>query len=73
MNNLYQQLQSQNSIKLSQLPQQQQVNLIKSILTSSNPIEAVQKMGLTPKQLFYQYAQQKGVDPDQFLSSLGKN
>ena len=25
--------------------------------------------GMTPKQFFYQYAQQKGIDPDQFLNS----
>jgi hypothetical protein len=44
--------------------------MIKSILNSSNPVEAIQKMGMTPKQLFYRFAQQKGVDPDQFLNSI---
>ena len=28
---------------------------------------------MTPKQFFYQYAQQKGVDPDQFLNSMKGN
>ena len=52
---------------------QSQNDIVKAVLSSSNPMEAVQKLGMTPKQLFYQYAQQKGINPDQFLSSLGKN
>jgi hypothetical protein len=33
-------------------------------------VQNFQSSGLTPKQFFYQYAQQKGIDPDQFLQSL---
>jgi hypothetical protein len=35
-----------------------------------NIVQNFQNSGLTPKQFFYQYAQQKGIDPDQFLNSL---
>jgi len=33
-------------------------------------VQLFQSSGMTPKQFFYQYAQQNGVDPEQFLNSL---
>ena len=33
-------------------------------------IQAYQTSGMSPKQFFYNYAQQKGVDPNQILNSL---
>ena len=44
-------------------------------LISNNPqmknlVQAMQSSGMTPKDYFYTFAKQKGVDPDQFLSSL---
>ena len=44
-------------------------------LISNNPqmkniMGLLQSSGMTPKQFFYNYAQQNGIDPDQFLNSL---
>lgn len=44
-------------------------------LISNNPqmkslVQAMQSSGMTPKDYFYTFAKQKGVDPDQFLSSI---
>ena len=44
-------------------------------LISNNPqmknlVQAMQSSGMTPKDYFYTFAKQKGVDPDQLLSSL---
>lgn len=48
-------------------------SLIQSLL-KSNPqlqslISAMNNSNMTPKQFFYNYAQQNGIDPDQFLNS----
>ena len=44
-------------------------------LISNNPqmkslIQAMQSSGMTPRDYFYTFARQKGIDPDQFLNSL---
>ena len=44
-------------------------------MISSNPnlqllMQSMNSSGMTPKQFFYTYAQQKGVDPEQFINSL---
>ena len=44
-------------------------------LISQNPqlqnlMQAMNSSKMTPKQFFYSYAKQNGIDPDQFLSSL---
>ena len=44
-------------------------------LISQNPqlqnlMQAMNSSRMTPKQFFYSYAKQKGIDPGQFLSSL---
>ena len=33
-------------------------------------MQAYQTSGMSPKEFFYKYAQQKGIDPNQFLNSL---
>ena len=43
-------------------------------LMANNPklkglVNLMSNSGMTPKQFFYQYAQQNGIDPDQFLNS----
>ena len=35
-----------------------------------NVLQLFQNSNLTPKQFFYQYAQQNGINPDQFINSL---
>ena len=44
-------------------------------MTKSNPqmqsvLQLFQNSNMTPKQFFYQYAQQVGIDPDQFLQQI---
>ena len=97
MNNLYQQLQTQQQqMQLNPMMQQNNQRLpilknnlksISSLLKSSNPQELIQSMvqnnpqmqnllqnfqqsNLTPKQFFYQYAQNMGIDPNEFLNSI---
>lgn len=45
-------------------------NMIQSNPQMQNIMKLFQSSGMTPKSFFYQYAQQNGIDPDQFLSSL---
>ena len=45
-------------------------NMIKNNPQAQNLMRVFQSSGLSPKQFFYQFAQQKGIDPDQFLNSL---
>lgn len=48
--------------------------LIQSMVANNpqlqNVIQLFQSSKLSPKEFFYQYAKQNGVDPDQFLNSL---
>ena len=44
-------------------------------LISNNPkmqniMKIMQSSGMTPKDFFYSYAQQNGIDPNQFINSL---
>ena len=47
---------------------------ISSIVNSNPQMQNVMSLfnssGMTPKQFFYQFANQKGVNPDQFINSL---
>ena len=71
MNSLYNQLNKPKSNPLANFNPQQMINQmlaknpklnsIMSLLNSSN---------LSPKQFFYKYANEHGVDPDQFINSL---
>ena len=79
MNNLYQQLmqnqgnsmkQMLNAIRSSKNPQQLFMNMaqqnpqLKQILTTIN------SSGKSPKELFYEVAKQKGIDPNQIINML---
>jgi len=48
-------------------------SLVQNLLNSNPRMRIIMQMmnssGMTPKQFFYQYAQQMGIDPDQFLNS----
>ena len=84
MNELFQELQQQQTQQQVSNPQRE---LIQAFKNSSNPsdfiqnlimqnpqmrsvFEMFQKSGMTPKQFFYQYAQQNGLDPNLALNSL---
>ena len=49
-------------------------NVIQSLVQSNPKMQGIMNMfnssGMTPKDFFYQYAQQNGVDPNQFVNSL---
>lgn len=45
-------------------------NMIKGNPQAQNLINTMNTSGLTPKQFFYQYAQNNGVNPEQFLKTL---
>jgi hypothetical protein len=45
-------------------------NLISNNPKMQNVYNLMQSSGMSPKDFFYNYAQQNGVDPDQFLNSL---
>ena len=62
-NNLKQILNSSN-------PQEMIQNMISSNPKLQSVMQLFQNSKLTPKQFFYQYAQQNGIDPDQFINSL---
>ena len=83
MNNLFRQLQNlpnssqklptSNNLKAlmnSSDPQSFIQNMIQNNPQAQNLIKMLQSSGLSPKQFFYQIAQQKGIDPEQFLNSL---
>ena len=50
---------------------------LKSIISKNpqlqNVVNLMQTSGMSPKQFFYNYATQKGIDPDQFLNNLMNN
>jgi len=45
-------------------------NMIKSNPKMQSVMQLLNTSGMSPKQFFYQYAQQNGVNPDQFINSL---
>jgi len=74
----------QNNTKLSQLqnngflqkclnssnPQELLNNMIAGNPQLKNLMSMLNSSGMSPKQFFYQYAQQNGINPDQFIESL---
>lgn len=50
--------------------------LLNSLISNNPQLKNVMNLlnssGMTPKQFFYQYAQQNGIDPNQFLNSLNQ-
>lgn len=45
-------------------------NLIAENPNMKNLMQLMQSSGMTPKQFFYNYAQQNGINPDEFINSL---
>ena len=58
------------SIFNSSNPKELLNSLISSNPQAKNVMNLLQSSGMTPKQFFYNYAQQNGIDPDQFINSL---
>ena len=79
MNSLYQQLnQSQNNnigntfrmLKNSNNPMQLLQNMARSNPQVQSVMNMIQTSGKSPKDLFYEIARQRGVDPNQILNML---
>lgn len=79
MNSLYQQLNQQPSnsfknfisaFKNNTNPQQFLLNYIKTNPQAQNIYKMLQNSNKSPKQLFYELASQKGINPDDILSML---
>ena len=85
MNKLYQQLnparlQSPNNLaSIKQMmqtlkgvsnPQQMMSNLMQNNPQVKNAVSLIQNSNMSPKDLFYKLAQEKGVNPDEILKAL---
>ena len=78
MNNLYQQLNPQQNnignlfraVKNSNNPTQMLQNIAMNNPQFKSVMNMVQNSGKSPKDLFYEMAKQKGVDPNQILNML---
>ena len=71
MNQLYQELNQQSSP--APAPQNNLVNGINNLLQSNpnlKPIMEMIKKGANPKQMFFEMAKQKGIDPSSILSQI---
>lgn len=82
MNSLYQQMNTRNLLSNSNV--QQMANMMKAMknpqamlsqMSQSNPqvkqlMTMLQNSGKSPKELFYQVAQEQGVDPNEILNML---
>ena len=58
------------SLLKSSSPQEVIQNMTRNNPQMQNVLQIFQNSKMTPKQFFYQYAKQVGVDPDQFLNSI---
>ena len=70
MNQLYQELNQQSS---APVPQNNLVNGINSLLQSNPNLKSIMDMirkGGNPKQMFFEMAKQKGIDPNTILSQI---
>ena len=63
-NNLFQKFMSSSN------PEQIIQNMIMKNPQLNNVMSLMRVSSMTPKQFFYYYAQQNGVDPDQFINSM---
>ena len=73
MNSLYQQMQTQQMAGMMKTMRNPQAML--NQLSQNNPqvkqlMTMIQNSGKSPKELFYQVAQEKGVDPNEILKML---
>ena len=70
MNQLYQELNQQSSAPVSQ---NNLVNGINNLLQSNPNLKSIMDMirkGGNPKQMFFEMAKQKGIDPNTILSQI---
>ena len=63
-------LNSFKSLLNSSNPQELIQNFISQNPQMNNVIQLMKTSGKSPKDFFYQFAQQKGVNPDEFINSL---
>lgn len=77
MNSLYQQLNPTNNVgnifrtlKNSNNPMQLLQNMTRNNPQMQSVMNMIQASGKSPKDLFYEVAKQKGVDPNQILNML---
>ena len=73
MNSLYQQMQTQQVAGMMKTMKNPQALL--NQMSQNNPqvkqlMTMIQNSGKSPKELFYQVAQEKGVDPNEILKML---
>lgn len=71
MNQLYQELNQTSNV--APVPQNNFVNGINNLLQSNPGLKQIMTMiknGANPKQMFFELAKQKGVDPNTILSQL---
>lgn len=63
-----------NSLLQNVLNSSNPMELIQKMVLNNPKMQNVMNLykasGMSPKQFFYQFAQQKGVNPDEFLNSL---
>ena len=57
-------------LQMSRNPQIMMQTMVKSNPAMKQAMEYIQANGGNPKDAFYKLAQEKGVDPDEFLKSL---
>jgi len=58
------------SLLKSSNPQELIQSLVQNNPQMQSVLQLFQNSKMTPKQFFYQYAQQMGIDPDQFINSI---
>ena len=86
MNKLFQQLMQNNqesspsrnnqflkTLLSSSNPQELLNNIISSNPKMQSVMQLMESSGMTPKEFFYNYAQQQGINPDEFLRKEFEN
>ena len=59
-----------NQFLSSSNPEQFIHNMILNNPKMNNVMQLFNNSNMSPKQFFYQFARQKGIDPDQFINSI---
>lgn len=62
--------QMMGALKSSRNPQQLLINMMGNNPQFKQMLQMIRQSGMSPKDLFYQMAQQKGVDPEQLINQL---
>lgn len=63
-------LKSISSLLKSSNPQELIQSMVQNNPQMQSLLQNFQQSNLTPKQFFYQYAQNMGIDPNEFLNSI---